>query len=72
MKRILIFIHLKVWMRFKYLMGMFINMHFPTLREIELGKYNFKHPYIKLTFKNDKFIIYLILKRRLGSFSSKW
>lgn len=36
---------------------------FSDLREIELGKYNFKHHYIKLTFDNEKFIAFTYFKK---------
>lgn len=49
-------------MRFKY-DGNVYKYAFSDLREIELGKYNFKHPYIKLTFKNDKFIAFTYFKK---------
>lgn len=36
---------------------------FSDLREIELGKYNFKNHYIKLTFDNEKFIAFTYFKK---------
>jgi hypothetical protein len=36
---------------------------FSDLREIELGKYNFKNHYIKLTFDNEKFIVFTYFKK---------
>lgn len=36
---------------------------FCDLREIELGKYNFKNHYIKLTFDNEKFIVFTYFKK---------
>jgi len=36
---------------------------FSDLREIEVGKYNFKNHYIKLTFDNEKFIAFTYFKK---------
>ena len=43
--------------------GNIYNYAFSDLREIELGKYNFKNHYIKLTFDNEKFIAFTYFKK---------
>lgn len=38
--------------------GQKYSFHFNEIKEIELGKYNFKDRYLKLTFKDDRYIAF--------------